>query len=177
MPTCKGINTKTFHELILYYLRERITNKNIVIKYLVINNIFGWFIFNANDFDKLFFSDKDLFKKFIDFEEGRLSGANTDFFYNSIAKPFCNNLESPISVTHYNIRDFETIIKNADREDDNKLIALYKIFSPEHLLKLPFANGSNNLDKTFYNELLQVTQEHRREQGKHQSIRTSISPD
>ena len=156
MPTCKDINTKAFHELILYYLRERITNKNIEIKYLVITNIFEWFIFNANDFEKLFSSDKNLVKQFIDFEEGRLSGTNTDFFYKSIAEPFCNNLESPISVTHFDIRDFETTIKNADREDDNKLIALYKIFSPEHFLKLPFANDSNNLDKTFYNELLHI---------------------
>lgn len=156
MPTCKDINTKAFHELILYYLRERITNKNIEIKYLVITNIFEWFIFNANDFEKLFSSDKNLVKQFIDFEEGRLSGINTDFFYKSIAQPFCNNLESPILVTHFDIRDFETTIKNADREDDNKLIALYKIFSPEHLLKLPFANDSNNLDKTFYNELLHI---------------------
>jgi adenine-specific DNA-methyltransferase len=156
MPTCKDINTKAFHELILYYLRERITNKNIEIKYLVITNIFEWFIFNANDFEKLFSSDKNLVKQFIDFEEGRLSGTNTDFFYKSIAEPFCNNLESPISVTHFDIRDFETTIKNSDREDDNKLIGLYKILSPEHLLKLPFANDSNNLDKTFYNELLHI---------------------
>jgi hypothetical protein len=156
MPTSKDINTKAFHELILYYLRERITNKNIEIKYLVITNIFEWFIFNANDFEKLFSSDKNLVKQFEDFENERLSGRNTDFFYKSIAEPFCNNLESPISITHFDIRDFETIIKNADREDDNKLIALYKIFSPEHLLKLPFANDSNNLDKTFYNELLHI---------------------
>jgi hypothetical protein len=54
MPTCKDINTKAFHELILYYLRERITNKNIEIKYLVITNIFEWFIFNASDFERLF---------------------------------------------------------------------------------------------------------------------------
>jgi adenine-specific DNA-methyltransferase len=155
-PTCKDINTKAFHELILYYLRERITNKNIEIKYLVITNIFEWFIFNASDFEKLFSSDKDLVKQFEDFENERLSGRNTDFFYKSIAKSFCNNLESMISVTHFDIRNFETIIKNANREDDNKLIALYKIFSPEHLLKLPFANDSNNLDKTFYNELLHI---------------------
>ena len=30
MPTCENINTKAFHELILYYLRERITNINLV---------------------------------------------------------------------------------------------------------------------------------------------------
>jgi hypothetical protein len=32
----------------------------------------------------------------------------------------------------------------------------YKLFSPEHLLKLPFANDSNSLDKEFYNELLYI---------------------
>ena len=156
MPTCENINTKAFHELILYYLRERITNKNIEVKHLVITNIFEWFIFNSNDFEKLFAEDKIIVKQFTDFEEGRLSGTNTDFFYKNIAEQFCKKIESSISVTHFDIRDFETTIKNADREDDNKLIALYKIFSPEHLLNLPFANDSNNLDKTFYNELLHI---------------------
>ena len=156
MPTTNNLNSKAFHELILYYLRERITFKNIEIKYLVATNILEWFIFNANDFEKLFASDKNLIKQFIDFEEGRLSGINTDFFYKNIAEPFIEKIESQISVTYFDIRDFETIIKNADRQDDNKLIALYKILSPEHLLKLPFANDSNNLDKTFYNELLHI---------------------
>ena len=156
MPTPGNINSKAFHELILYYLRERISHKNLEVKHLVITNIFEWYIFNSNDFEKHFASDKYLVKQFTDFEEGRLSGTNTDFFYKNIAEPFVNDLESSISITHFDIRNFETIIKNADKEDDNKLIALYKILSPEHLLKLPFANDSNNLDKTFYNELLHI---------------------
>ncbi|OGU54016.1 MAG: type II restriction endonuclease, partial [Ignavibacteria bacterium RBG_13_36_8] len=156
MPTCENINTKAFHELILYFLRERISNNNVEVKHLVITNIFEWFIFNSNDFEKVFAQDKSIVKQFTDFEEGRLSGINTDFFYKNIAEPFVNKLESKISVTHFDIRYFESTIKNANREDDNKLIALYKILSPEHLLKLPFANDSNNLDKTFYNELLHI---------------------
>ena len=156
MPTCKNINTKAFQELILYFLIERITHKNIEIKYLVVTNILEWFIFNASDFEKLFASDKNLVKQFEDFENERLSGKITDFFYKCVAEPFVENNESEISVTYFNIKDFETIIKNANKEDDNKLIALYKIFSPEQLLKLPFANDSNNLDKTFYNELLHI---------------------
>jgi adenine-specific DNA-methyltransferase len=156
MPTCENINTKAFQELILYYLRERITNKNLEIKYLVATNIFEWFIFNANDFEKLFASDKKFVNQFQDFENERLSGKNTDFFYKNIAEPFIEKIESQIALTYFDIRDFETIIKNADNQDDKKLIALYKILSPEHLLKLPFANDSNNLDKTFYNELLHI---------------------
>ncbi|HUU99518.1 MAG TPA: DNA methyltransferase, partial [Bacteroidales bacterium] len=156
MPTADNINSKAFYELILYYLRERITGNNIEIKYLVATNIHEWFIFNANDFEKLFASDNNFINQFKDFEVRRLSGTNTDFFYKNVAEPFIEKIESQISVTYFDIRDFETIIKNADSQDDNKLIALYKIFSPEHLLKLPFANDSNNLDKTFYNELLHI---------------------
>jgi len=156
MPTCENINSKAFNELILYYLQERISNKNLEVKHLVITNIFEWFIIDASDFEKLFSDDKSIVNKFIDFEEGRLSGTSTDFFYKNIVEPFVNKLESKISVTHFDIRDFETIIKNANREDDSKLIVLYKILSPEHLLKLPFANDSNNLNKTFYNELLHI---------------------
>jgi hypothetical protein len=47
-------------------------------------------------------------------------------------------------------------LRNADKKDDNILIALYKLLSPEHLLKLPFVNDSNSLDKTFYTELLHL---------------------
>ena len=156
LPTIEHINSKAFQELILYYLRERITNKNLEIKHVVISNTFEWFIFNSNDFEKLFADDKAFVNQFIDFEEGRLSGTNTDFFYKNIAEPYINSLQSCIPVTHFDLREFESIIENADKGDDNKLIALYKILSREHLLKLPFANDSNNLDKAFYNELLHI---------------------
>jgi adenine-specific DNA-methyltransferase len=156
MPTINNLNSKAFYELILYYLRERIINKNIDIKYLVTTNIYEWFIFSANDFERLFANDRTFIKQFIDFEEGRLAGNTTDFFYNSVAGPFVNKIESQISLTHFDIRDFESVIKNAYKLDDIKLIALYKIFSPEHLLKLSFANDSNSLDKTFYSELLHI---------------------
>lgn len=156
MPTPENLKSKAFYELILYYLRERLKEKNISIKYLVITNIYEWFIFSSADFERLFASSRKLTEQFTDFDEGRLSGLNTDFFYNSIAEPFIDEIDSQISVTHFDIRDFESIIKNQDPTDDNKLIALYKIFSPEHLLKLPFANDSNSLDKTFYSELLHI---------------------
>ena len=35
-----NLNTKAFHELILYYLRERITNHNLEIKHLVATNVY-----------------------------------------------------------------------------------------------------------------------------------------
>jgi adenine-specific DNA-methyltransferase len=47
MVTTEKLNTKAFQELVLYYLRERITHKNLEVKHLVITNINEWFIFDA----------------------------------------------------------------------------------------------------------------------------------
>jgi len=151
-----NLNAKAFHELILYYLRERITNHNLEVKHLVVTNIYEWYVFDAALFEKTFAQDKILVKQFTDFEEGRLAGKSTDFFYNEIAEPFVAGLTSEFYFTWFDFRDYDKPLRNEDKKDDSKLIALYKLLSPEHLLKLPFANDSNSLDKTFYSELLHI---------------------
>ena len=80
-----NVNTKAFQELVLYYLRERITHKNLEVKHLIATNIYEWYIFDANTFEKAFTQNKALVKQFTDFEEGRLAGKTTDFFYREIA--------------------------------------------------------------------------------------------
>ncbi len=150
------INTKALQELVLYYLRERITQKNLEIKYVVATNIYEWFIFDASVFERVFAENQALVKQFIDFEEERLSGSKTDFFYKEIAEPAIENIKDEIDFTWFDIREYEKPLRNNDKKDDNKLIALYKLLSPEHLLKLPFTNDSNTLDKSFYNELLHI---------------------
>jgi adenine-specific DNA-methyltransferase len=156
MIRADNINIKAFQELILYYLRERITLKNLEIKYLIVTNIHEWFIFDAQLFERLFAHNKTLVKQFTDFEDKRLSGISTDFFYKEIAETFIKTIESEITFTYFDIRNYEKPLRNVDKQDDNKLIALYKLFSPEHLLKLPFANDSNSLNKSFYTELLHI---------------------
>ncbi len=156
MVTTERLNAKAFQELVLYYLRERITHNNLEVKHLVATNITEWFIFDASLFERLFAQNKSLVKQFNDFEAGRLADTKTDFFYKQIAEPFINNLTSEIEFTYFNIQDYQKPLRNADKKDDNLLIALFKLLSPEHLLKLPFANDSNNLDKRFYSELLHI---------------------
>lgn len=156
MLTKEKINVKAFQELVLYYLRERITHKNLEIKYLVATNIYEWFIFDSNVFEKQFAQNKGLVKQFNDFENGRLAGKTTDFFYKEIAEPFINGLKNDIEFTFFDIREYEKPLRNDNPKDDNKLISLFKLLSPEHLLKLPFANDSNSLDKRFYGELLHI---------------------
>jgi hypothetical protein len=140
----------------LYYLRERITNHNLEIKHLVATNIYEWFVFDAILFEKTLAQDKKLVQQFTDFEEGRLSGNTTDFFYREIAEPFLAGLTSEFCFTWFDFRDYDLPLRNEDKKDDSKLIALFKLLSPEHLLKLPFANDSNSLDKAFYTELLHI---------------------
>ena len=156
MITIAKLNGKALQELVLYYMRERITHKNTELKHLVVTNIHEWFVFDAQLFNKLFAENKPFAKQFIDFEEGRLSGKTTDYFYKEIAKPFIEALQNTIEFAHFDIRKYDKPLRNADKEDDKSLVALFKLLSPEHLLKLSFANDSNSLDKNFYSELLHI---------------------
>jgi adenine-specific DNA-methyltransferase len=156
MISTEKLNVKAFQELVLYYLRERITHKNLEIKHLIVTNINEWFIFDVTLFERLFAQNKKLVTQFNDFENGRLADTRTDFFYKHIAEPFIADIATEVEFTYFNIQDYQKPLRNADKEDDNQLIALFKLLSPEHLLKLPFANDSNSLDKGFYNELLHV---------------------
>lgn len=153
MVSSSNLNTKAFQELVLYYLRERITLKNLEIKHLIATNINEWFIFDEHLFEKLFVQNKQFVKQFENFEASRKS---TEVFYKEIAEPFINGITSEIEFTCFNFQDFQKQLRNADKTDDNSMIALFKILSPEHLLKLPFANDSNSLDKRFYSELLHI---------------------
>lgn len=153
MVTTKKLNVKAFQELVLYYLRERITHKNLEVKHLVATNINEWFVFDEHLFERLFAQNKSFVKQFENFEASKKT---TDVFYKEIAEPFIDTITSEIEFTYFNIQDFQKPLRNTDKADDNSLIALLKLLSPEHLLKLPFTNDSNSLDKRFYSELLHI---------------------
>ncbi len=151
MLTRDDLNRKALHELVLYYLRERVTHQNTGVKHLIATDTYEWFFFDSSAFEKTFVENKNFVKDFKDFEAKRLSGTKTEFFYSDIAKPFIARLNEPLPFTHVDLRSYQP-----DSASEKKLITLYKLFSPEHLLKLPFANDSNTLDKTFYAELLHI---------------------
>ena len=153
MITTKKLNAKAFQELVLYYLRERVTHKNLEVKHLVATNINEWFIFDEHLFERLFAQNKSFVRQFENFEASKKT---TDVFYKEIAEPFIDSITSEIEFTYFNIQDFQKPLRNTDKADDNSLIALFKLLSPEHLLKLPFTNDSNSLDKRFYSELLHI---------------------
>jgi len=151
MVSCENLNAKSFQELVLYYLRERKAEKNFELRYLIITNVYEWFVFDAQDFEKLFYQNKKLLKDFEQFKAKTLSGITTDFFYKDVAAPEIEKLKNQIPFVHFDIRDYKE--KSTDNED---FIALAKFFSPVHLLKREIQNDNNKLNKEFYNELLHI---------------------
>jgi hypothetical protein len=154
MVSCKNLNKKAFHELLLYYFRETIDNKNINLKHLIITNSIEWFIFDAKEFQRLFSKNIDLVNHYHDFKNNSLLINHTSDFYESIASPYIDSIKNEIEYIYFNILEYENIFRNNNKEEDNKLINLYKILSPIHLLKKSFANDSNTLNEYFYFELL-----------------------
>ncbi|MBS1532564.1 MAG: N-6 DNA methylase [Bacteroidetes bacterium] len=153
MVSTDRINVKAFHELILYYLRERFENNNIHLRHLIFTNIYEWYIVDENWFERNIYRNTKLKK---DFESWKVSGKDTRAFYDDIAKAHLNEISEHFQCAYFDIRDFKNIVDANDEQEDIKLIALYKLLSPVNLLKLPFANDSNSLDKSFYSELLHI---------------------
>ena len=174
MITATKPNTKALQELILYYLRERIDHNNTDIKYLVVTNIYEWFVIDEVWFEKNVFRNSKLKK---DYENWKLSGKDTKFFYDSIAKSFLDEVAEEMPVTYFDIRSYEKYLNNTNKEDDTKLIGLYKILSPAHLLKQPFVNDSNSLDTKFYTELLHIIGLEEIKDGSKKLIKRKAKPD
>ena len=176
MISAKSPNSKAFQQLLSYYLHERFTNDNKEIKHLIITNIYEWYIFDASDFERYFFENKKLRDSYKDWSDGNIGFNKTDWFYKEVINPHLEkNLES-IECTYFNLKDYEEIINNDSIEDDEALLDLYKILSPEHLLKKQVANDSNSLNKQFYAELLHILGLEEVKEGSKKTIKRCAKP-
>ena len=153
MITKEDLNRKALQELLLYYLRERHIKKNIQLKQLIVTNVYEYFVFDAHEFERIFYSNKKLIKRFEEFNAGALTSEKTDFFYKEIAADFIANVLDQITYTWFDIRKYKQFL---DTGNDKRIIELFKFFSPEHLLKKRFQNDSNSLNTKFYSELLYI---------------------
>jgi adenine-specific DNA-methyltransferase len=153
MVSKKEANAKALHELILYYMGNRVDQDNHEIKYLIATNIYEWFIFDAVWFEKNIYRNTKLIKEY---KEWKVSGHDTKYFYENIAAKYLEAAEHDLSCTYFNLKEYEQVISDTRKQEDTQLVNLYKILSPEQLLKKPFANDSNSLNKEFYNELLHI---------------------
>ena len=145
-------NCKALHQIILYYFDEREKSNNNELKHLVITNIYEWFIFDANLFDKVIYRNTKLKKIYETYINDR---KDTAFFYEEAGK-IIPLIENELTCAYFDIRVYNEILRNANPEADKALIALQKLLSPFFLLKQPFANDSNSLNLNFYKELLYI---------------------
>jgi adenine-specific DNA-methyltransferase len=152
MVSADNANKKALHELILYYLNERNTKENVQLKQLVVTDVNQWFIIDANYFDKHIYRNTQIKKLY----ETKINDKKDNpWFYEEIAK-IVSKIDVEIPCVYFDIKDYEKILRNAKTEDDKELIALYKILSPQHLLKIASPNDSNALNERFYKELLHI---------------------
>ncbi|MBN1252274.1 MAG: class I SAM-dependent DNA methyltransferase [Bacteroidales bacterium] len=149
--TTENLNRKALQELLLYYLRERIENNNNNIKHLIATNGYEWFLFKSDDFYKYFFKNKALIKEYQAFRDGNKDSSKNELFYNEIAKKYIEKVENELPFVHL---DFTK--KSIKEYSDADLNTLFKIFSDVHILGNSFGNDSNQLNKSFYNELLHI---------------------
>ncbi len=160
-----NINKKALQELLLYYLRERIgktdqpETENNQIKHLIATNGYEWYFFKGEDFYNTFYKNKNLIKEYNEFVNNQKDSSKNELFYNEIAKKYIEEVKNELPFLYINLKDYQSILSNKNKEDkenDVKLISLYKVFSPIHLLAQPYGNDSNLLNKDFYFELLHI---------------------
>ena len=153
MVTKDDINRKALHELLYYYLNERVTKENTSVKYLIATNTYEVFVWDAQLFEKKFYRNKPLLKEYDDFINKRLDFTDTDSFYKKIASKYIDEVKAELDFTHV---DIQNIHQQSQKGNEKVLVPLYKLLNATHLMKLPVANDSNELNTSFYKELLHI---------------------
>ena len=153
MVTVEDLKKKALYELILYYIREEVKNHNTDIKHLIITNCWEFFIFEKKLFYQLFARNKRFVQKVLDADTG---DDRTDYIYNTIIKPEVERVEHRLQFVYVDLKFFERKVLRNDIVNNKSFVAIYKMFSPTNLLKLPFISDHNSLNRNFYGELLYI---------------------
>lgn len=146
------LNCKALHELILYYIREEENIHNTEIKHLIITNCYEWFVFDKTCFYRLFLANKKFTKDVVDADREN----TTDYVYEQVIRKKVEEVKHKLKYTYFNLADYKEKLNDDTIITTRKFISIYKLLSPTHLLKLPFQNDHNALNRGFYNELLYI---------------------
>ncbi|MDH6185307.1 Eco57I restriction-modification methylase domain-containing protein [Polaromonas sp. CG_23.6] len=153
MITVHDLNRKSFHEAIFYFMQER-ERGNDKLTHIIITDFYAWFVFDAKDFDRLFWRNEQLKKNFHAYHNPNLLTKSTAEVYAAIEAhlpKMLNDLftEVTIDCAYFNI-------SAPDKIQDKDLTAIYKLLSPDGLIKAFNPNDANSLNREFYNELLYI---------------------
>ncbi|HEX8428321.1 DUF7149 domain-containing protein [Hymenobacter sp.] len=149
-----NLNRKALHELLLYYFQERTSEVQLPeLRQLVVTTGYEWFVFDAHEFHRVFWKYTELRQQFQKFKQGQTTAPDTSHFYNDIARPLLDKLETEVNFTYFSLDPRDEHGQRRPLGERGRLW-LSKIFSPPHLLKEPFAQDANTLNRAFYEELL-----------------------
>lgn len=153
MITQNELNRKAFSEAIKYFMDERKSGNNNV-RHIIILTAFEWFVFDAKDFERLFWQDKDFKKIYNDYTNPNSLLSKTGDVYNEFSalipkKKSTTNLfeDLEIDCVYFNLKE---------PQSEKDLVAIYKLLSPDSLLKEFNPNDTNILNREFYTELLYI---------------------
>lgn len=146
------LNCKALHELILYYIREEENIHNTKIKHLIITNCFEWFVFDKACFYRFFLASKKFKNEVLEADREN----TTDYVYEKVIRRRVEEVKHRLKYTYFDLSDYKGKLDDDAILTSRKFISIYKLLSPTHLLKLPFQNDHNALNKGFYNELLYI---------------------
>lgn len=159
-----NLNAKGFRELVAYYLRERVINKNIEVKKGIVTNGYQFFVIDSNELEKYFYKNKKLVDNFKKFERRQLSSSKTDFLFDEVIAPeIYKALNKKIKIGYFDLKN--SIKKGTTEFKKQDITRLYRFFSVENLLNEMVFADSNSLNKNFYNELLYLMGLHEEKKG------------
>jgi len=109
MITNSEINKKALHEAVLYFMRERHSGNN-TLYHIIITDFYNWFVFDAKDFEKLFWKNSSIKKIFDSVKDPSVLGSRTEDFYDLVATQITDMKENliddkVIECAYFNLRD------------------------------------------------------------------------
>jgi adenine-specific DNA-methyltransferase len=155
MITLNAPNRKAMQESVYYFMQQRELGNN-EIKRIVISNGTWWFVFDAGDFEQLFWQNTAFKKRFKDFESGILTGKKTSHFYNDIAKPTIDDLTVKNNLLEDDATMEPLCFDIAQIKNESDKIAFFKALSKPYLIKVQAKKDPNHLDPQFYTKLLDL---------------------
>jgi type II restriction/modification system DNA methylase subunit YeeA len=153
MIAAHDLNKKSFHEAIFYFMQER-DRGNDKLTHIVITDFYEWFVFDAKDFDRLFWRNTKLKKVFDAYHAPNLLTKNTSEVYAAIEAELPQMVVDLITDEAIECAYFS--VAAPDNIEEKELTAIYKLMSIDCLLKAFNPNDANSLNREFYNELLYI---------------------
>ena len=153
MISIHDLNKKSFHESIFYFMQERKRGNN-KLTHIIVTDFIDWYVFDAKDFDRLFWHNVKMNKVFHAYHDHNLLTSTTAEIYAAFEAELPKMIADLISEVEINCAHFNLAYPDSIKNDE--LIAIYKTLNADCLLKEFNPNDANSLNRDFYGEFLYI---------------------